>query len=56
MTRRAVRAKSETHADLQEELVENASRDYYWGGRDGSGKNMLGKILMEVRESLRRMA
>ncbi len=39
------------------ELVENAPRDYYWGcGRDGSGRNMLGKILMEVRESLRRMA
>ena len=54
VTRRAVRAKSETHADLQEELVENASRDYYWGcGRDGSGKNMLGRILMKARESLR---
>jgi len=26
-----VRAKFETHAGLQEELVENASRDYYWG-------------------------
>ena len=60
--RRAVRAKFETHADLRavllgtgdEELVENASRDYYWGcGRDGSDRNTLGKILMEVRDALR---
>ena len=60
--RRAVRAKFETHAHLRaellgtadEELVENAPRDYYWGcGRDGSGKNMLGRILMKARESLR---
>ncbi|GAB4239826.1 MAG: hypothetical protein Kow00121_66390 [Elainellaceae cyanobacterium] len=28
--------------------------DYYWGcGKDGSGKNKLGQILMEVREILR---
>ena len=62
VTRRAVRAKFETHADHRaellatgdEELVENAPRDYYRGcGSDGSGKNMLGKILMEVREALR---
>jgi ribA/ribD-fused uncharacterized protein len=60
--RRAVRRKFEVHADLrallldtgQEPIVENAPRDYYWGcGADGSGKNMLGTILMEVRESLR---
>ena len=60
--RTPVRAKFETHPDLRvqllgtrdEELVENAPRDYYWGcGRDGSGKNMLGRILMEVREALR---
>lgn len=37
-----------------EEIVENTSNDYYWGcGKDGSGKNMLGKILMEIREILR---
>jgi N-glycosidase YbiA len=30
--------------------VENAPGDYYWGcGANGSGKNMLGKILQEVR-------
>jgi N-glycosidase YbiA len=37
-----------------EQIVENAPGDYYWGcGVDGSGKNMLGTILMEVRASLR---
>jgi hypothetical protein len=37
-----------------EELVENAPGDYYWGcGADGSGRNMLGRILMEVRSGLR---
>lgn len=34
-------------------LVEAAPGDYYWGsGADGSGRNMLGQILMEVREQL----
>ena len=29
-------------------IVEKTSKDYYWGcGEDGSGKNMLGIILME---------
>jgi ribA/ribD-fused uncharacterized protein len=60
--RRAVLRKFETHADLRatllgtgdEEIVENAPGDYYWGcGSDGSGKNMLGQILMEVRAILR---
>ena len=35
-------------------IVEKTTNDYYWGcGSDGSGKNMLGIILMEVREELR---
>jgi len=60
--RRAVRRKFEAHDDIRavllstgdEEIIEDAPRDYYWGrGADGSGKNMLGKILMEVREELR---
>ena len=35
-------------------LVENAPGDYYWGiGADGTGKNRLGRILMEVRNELR---
>lgn len=61
--RRAVLKKFQAHADLRatlldtgdEELVENAPGDYYWGcGADGSGKNMLGRILMEVRAALRK--
>ncbi|HEX6778664.1 MAG TPA: NADAR family protein [Ktedonobacterales bacterium] len=60
--RRGVLRKFETHADLRavllgtgnEEIVENAPGDYYWGcGADGSGKNRLGQILMEVRALLR---
>lgn len=35
-------------------LVEHTANDSYWGdGGDGSGKNMLGKILMETREKLK---
>lgn len=34
-----------------EEIIEKTTKDYYWGcGEDGTGKNMLGKILMETRE------
>jgi N-glycosidase YbiA len=60
--RKAVLRKFETHAEIRdillatgdEEIIENAPSDYYWGcGKDGSGKNMLGKILVEVRELLR---
>lgn len=60
--RRAVLRKFETHADLRdlllgtgdEELIEQTTSDYYWGcGTEGTGKNMLGKILMEVRDTLR---
>ena len=59
--RQAVRQTFRTHADIRqilletddEEIVENAPGDYYWGiGKDGSGKNMLGIILMEVRAEL----
>ncbi len=36
-------------------LVEHTVNDKYWGdGGDGKGKNMLGKILMEVRDILRK--
>ncbi|WP_254509437.1 NADAR family protein [Anatilimnocola floriformis] len=60
--RQAVRKKFRTHRQLtellletgEEPLVEAAPMDYFWGrGRSGSGKNWLGKILMEVREELR---
>lgn len=60
--RKAVFAKFTQNKELQllllqtegEVLIEKTSDDYYWGcGKDGSGKNMLGKILMELREALR---
>ena len=60
--RDAVLKKFTTHEELREllrstadqELVENAPGDYFWGcGKSGSGKNWLGKILMEVREQLK---
>jgi ribA/ribD-fused uncharacterized protein len=60
--RKGVLRKFETLANIREVLlatgdepiVENSPIDYYWGcGADGSGKNMLGQILMEVREILR---
>ncbi len=58
----AVLAKFTQHDDLREildstgesEIVEHTVNDRYWGdGGDGRGKNMLGKILMRVREELR---
>ncbi len=59
----AVRAKFAQHADLQTLLletgeaiiIEHTENDAYWGdGGDGKGKNRLGKILMKVREELRK--
>lgn len=58
--RKAVLEKFKTHQDIQQlllstgtnEIIEKTQNDYYWGcGKDGTGKNMLGKILMEVRDS-----
>ena len=60
--RKAVLAKFTQHDDIREvllstadaKIVEHTENDDYWGdGGNGSGKNMLGKILMEVREELR---
>ena len=60
--RQAVLKKFQTHEDIRElllstgdeELVEKTTGDYYWGcGTDGTGKNMLGKILMEIRTQLK---
>jgi N-glycosidase YbiA len=60
--RTAVLAKFTQHANLQAlllstgdtKLVEHTENDNYWGdGGDGSGKNMLGHILMQVRKLLR---
>ena len=61
--REAVRAKFTQHVELREKLLgtggariaEHTARDSFWGdGGDGSGRNWLGRILMEVREELRR--
>ena len=36
-------------------LIEHTSRDSYWGdGGDGSGQNKLGKLLMKLREELKK--
>jgi ribA/ribD-fused uncharacterized protein len=60
--RKAVRAKFTQHDDLKKllldtgdaKLVEHTERDSYWGdGGDGSGRNMLGIILMQIRNELR---
>lgn len=60
--REAVMAKFTQRKDLKEillstgdaTLVEHTENDSYWGdGGNGTGKNMLGKILMEVREILK---
>jgi ribA/ribD-fused uncharacterized protein len=59
--RMAVLRKFETHARIREillatgndDIVENAPNDYYWGcGKDGTGQNKLGQILMEIRSML----
>jgi len=59
--REAVLAKFSQHDDLRQillstedrKLIEHTENDSYWGdGGDGSGKNMLGRILMEVRQKL----
>jgi ribA/ribD-fused uncharacterized protein len=57
--RKAVRAKFTQHPDLRAsllatgdaKLVEHTENDTYWAdGGDGSGKNWLGRILMEIRQ------
>ena len=59
--RYAVREKFRQNPEILEkliatsdaELLEHTKNDHYWAdGGDGSGKNMLGKILMETRVAL----
>lgn len=63
--RTAVRTKFTQHADIRDtllstgnvEIVEHTTNDNFWGdGGDGSGKNWLGRILMEIREELQTAA
>ncbi len=60
--REAVHAKFTQHDELRElllstgdaKIVEHTENDNYWGdGGDGRGKNMLGRVLMDVRRLLR---
>ncbi len=60
--RKAVTAKFMQNEELRAlllstgdaKIVEHTENDDYWGdGGDGRGKNMLGRILMQVREDLR---
>lgn len=59
--RDAVKAKFSQHENLkslllstgQAKLIEHTENDAYWGdGGDGKGKNMLGRILMQIRDEL----
>jgi hypothetical protein len=59
--RKAVRAKFAQHEGVRRMLldtgsatiVEHTTKGRFWGdGGDGSGRNWLGRILMEVREEL----
>ena len=61
--REAVLIKFLTHLDIQKTLlstgdrliVEDSPTDYYWGcGSDKTGENHLGKILISVREEIRK--
>jgi len=58
----ALRAKFTQHEDLKKilldtgdrELIEDSPVDYQWGcGKDGTGQNLLGKALVEIRQELR---
>ncbi|WP_395733563.1 NADAR family protein [Prosthecobacter sp.] len=60
--RLALLAKFTQHAELkvlllstgERRLIESTPNDDYWGdGGDGSGKNMLGRLLIELRTQLR---
>jgi ribA/ribD-fused uncharacterized protein len=60
--KRALEEKFAQHGELREVLLstgnavlmENSQEDYFWGiGTDGSGKSMLGKLLMDIRSRLR---
>lgn len=59
--RDVLRAKFAQHPDLKEKLlntgdailIEDSATDAFWGvGKKGNGKNMLGVLLMEIRNEL----
>jgi ribA/ribD-fused uncharacterized protein len=57
--RRAIRAKFDQNEEMRKrlietgtaKLVEDSSEDKFWGGAIEGSMNMLGKLLMELRES-----
>ena len=60
--RGVLRAKFSQHRDLAEkllatgdaDLIEESNMDAFWGiGKKGNGRNMLGMLLMEIREELK---
>lgn len=63
--REALLAKFTQHEDLRQlllntgdaKIIEHTANDDYWGdGGDGLGKNMLGRLLSELRTTLRTQA
>ncbi|MBL8299906.1 MAG: NADAR family protein [Rhodanobacteraceae bacterium] len=61
--RKALRAKFTQHDELtalllstgDATLVEHTTNDSYWGdGGDGRGRNMLGQLLMQLRDELQK--
>lgn len=59
--RKAIRAKADQHPEIKAKLLETGDDplaeaspfDYVWGtGKDGTGQNWLGKLWVELRESL----
>lgn len=60
----ALFAKFTQHHDLKKallktgesQIIEHTRNDNYWGdGGDGSGRNMLGQLLMKVRKKIREL-
>lgn len=58
----AIKAKFTQHPEIlkillstgDEEIIEDSPIDWYWGcGKDGTGKNMLGKLLVKLRDELK---
>lgn len=56
-----VRAKADQNEDVKvcliktgnKHIVENSPWDTFWGcGKDGSGNNQMGKILMKIRDEI----
>jgi N-glycosidase YbiA len=61
--REIIKAKLDQHQDVKNMLLEtgeatikkNYDDDWFWGiGADGSGQNIMGKILMELRSELKK--